>query len=129
MTWLDVVIMILATNQAVETFHHGSLFAESRAKLEISEGFFAELLLCPFCLSHWVAALTVGWYVVARWLVGETWELLALAPVYALAIARGAQLLNDVAHRRLRTPRVGFSESEDGDAQAGGLSSTSHSRE
>lgn len=119
MTWLDLAVAALATWQAVEVWHHGSLFAGPRAALEVKSGFWARLLLCPFCLSVWVAVVAavaldrgdrsppwvdLGW--VSRAL---TWALdqvlLALrAACYALAVARLANLGNDLTRGWCRTP-------------------------
>lgn len=92
--------MIMATWQLVETWHHGSIFEAQRAKLELFDGFFARLLTCMFCLSHWAATFVVGWCAVSyvlmhledyHW-IGEV----MVVPVLALAVVRGAQVGHDV---------------------------------
>lgn len=105
---IDVfVIAGFASWQVVETWHHGSLFAEWNKWLKSYkksgkgtwwQKFFCNLLICPFCLAHWTSGVCVlvllltGPDSVLRW------------PVYVLAVTRLAQLLNDVTHRICRSP-------------------------
>jgi hypothetical protein len=98
MTLTELVVAALATWQAVEVWHHGSLFADIRAKAELRAdaagfgGWLARLLLCPFCLSVWVAAAAL------------TVTVLVPPVAWVLAAARLANLGNDVFHARCRTP-------------------------
>jgi len=103
-----LVLAALATCQAVEVFHHGSLFAPARARAfrwSTCDGprplrLAGELLLCPFCLSHWVAAamvILVGLGCLVSWVYA--------LPVWWLAVTRGANLCNDLLHAWSRTPR------------------------
>ena len=94
----------IANWQVVETWHHGSLFARTRAWLEVRSGLLPELMLCPYCLSHWTAlpitaaaAVGVGSAVFndLQWL---------LIPVISLAVTRLSNLLNDVCRPVCRTP-------------------------
>ena len=100
LTLSDLLILGLCTWQIVETWHHGSIFAGRRAELEVTDGFVASLLTCMFCLSHWVAGLTTGWYLGVRllaWQRGPEWLSLVLClPVYAFAVTRLAQLGHDM---------------------------------
>lgn len=99
---LQIVVLFLATNQAVEIWHHSSLFARLRARLEMLDGSVGlgkvwqaliDLLLCPWCLSVWVA---LGWYLAwsmyppVRWLM------------YALAISKAANIAADFQKTHLR---------------------------
>lgn len=101
---LTFVWTVLANWQIVETFHHGSIFAEFRARLESRRDRISELVGCPFCLAHWtgvsLAALSFGC---------NTWGLPLLPtwlvfPAYALAVIRASQWLNDATASYCRTP-------------------------
>lgn len=98
---LDIVVIAAAINQVCDTWFSGSLFAGPRAYLEAWQGpaifenptrldrarlFFADLLLCPFCLSHHVMILMI----LAFWLPTfiTTWGVLTMLPVYGLAALR-----------------------------------------
>ena len=99
---MDLVILTLATWQAVEIWHHSSLFAGWRSATQLWPcagfwGWLRELLNCPWCTSVWVAlALT------AAWLYLEDWTRL---PTYALAVSRLANVANDLTHAHCRSPR------------------------
>jgi len=106
---VDVAIAAAATWQAVEIFHHGEIFAFTRAWLETEQsdrgGFwrsiltwFCDLLLCPFCLSVWVGFILAAWLWLAT---GTMWGL----PIYGLAVSRLANLANDVTGEISRTPK------------------------
>lgn len=51
----ELLVAALATWHAVEVWHHSSLFAGLRARVELWEGFWGKMLTCPFCLSLWMA--------------------------------------------------------------------------
>lgn len=102
MTTLDLAAASLATMQIVETWRHGSIFAGARAEVEARTGFFAELLTCPFCLSHWVAG---GAVVVC--LLAQSVHPWLMFPVWAFAVTRAAQLLHDATHSISRSPGAG----------------------
>lgn len=96
----DLVFLVLATTQIIEVFHHSSIFAATRGWLENYDNFIGDLFSCMFCLSVWVGAvLTVGYFFAGDY---PAWRL----PVYALAVTRGANLLNDVLYKFCRTPRA-----------------------
>jgi len=95
---------VLASWQAVETFHHGSLFEQLRARLESRRDRISELAGCPFCLSHWT-----GMALAALSFVYQTWgqpplPIWLVFPAYALAVIRASQWLNDVTASHCRTP-------------------------
>lgn len=108
MTYLDLLVCSLATWHAVEVWHHGSIFASARARLELTDGWFswfANLMLCPFCLTVHAAVWITVWYVATDELPNTVyWRL----PVFGLAIARCANLANDISHKWCRTPRAIF---------------------
>ena len=100
MTPTDLLILVLATAHAIEVFHHSSIFAGTRAWLEGYDNFIGDLFACAFCLSLWVGTLLACIYYFA----GEYPA--ARLPIYALAVTRGANILNDVFYKFCRTPRA-----------------------
>jgi hypothetical protein len=96
----ELIICALATWQAVEIYHHGSIFDSTRARIETyaAKGvygfdFIESLTTCPFCLSVWVAGATI--------LLQHT----PLWPINAiLVVSRLANLANDATCRFTRTP-------------------------
>lgn len=100
MLW--IALAALAVNQAVETIHHGSLFAGLRRWARKSaespasspdERLLGELIGCPFCLAHWVSAAIVVLLAFGL-LVGR----LFLLPIVWLAVVCLARLWNDVSY-------------------------------
>ena len=63
-----ILVLGAATAATVETIHVGSIFNDFRAKAEIRGNLFDRMVLCQFCLSHWVAAsfCLMSWGVVAN---------------------------------------------------------------
>jgi len=106
LTWVDLVILILATSEVVEVWRHGSLFAGRRAVVQELTPFhwWARLLDCPFCLSFWVALLLTLLSAVP----GHAGEWIHVG-VILLAVARGANLVNDLTYEYCRTPKAGAS--------------------
>lgn len=108
----ELIIVALATWQAVEIWHHSGLFASQRARVEESDSFGARLLSCPFCLSVWVAAITYLWFIIPLPEIAGVFNFLCFliigacrVLVYALAISRLANLGNDLTYNWCRTPR------------------------
>jgi hypothetical protein len=103
-----LVVAALAVNQFVEIWHHSEngLISDPRewmrGQLDHDAAFlFApvyEGILCPWCFSVWVGIATVILY---RWIPAYVDPILWL-----LAISRLANLINDLCHDKLRTPRV-----------------------
>lgn len=104
----QLLVAALATWQAVEVYHHSHLFASVRARAELLENKVGELLACPFCLSVWVGFVAV---ISIQADVEEqnlwTWLLVVVVKVfgYGLAVARVANLANDITYRWCRTPK------------------------
>ncbi len=103
----NLVIAAIAGWQAVETWHHGSIFGGPKAWLWVYRENkdrswvgrkIAELLTCPFCLSHWTCTAAVLVMLLTEG--NSAWKL----PVYCLAAIRVAQLLNDLSHSLTRSP-------------------------
>lgn len=106
-TFLATIPFIaLATWQAVEVWHHSSLFLNWRAGIEADGGFRARVTECPFCLSHWVA----GALMLLITLTFFPWVFLLAWPVAFLAVTRLANLGNDLTHPFTRTPKFNFDE-------------------
>ena len=102
-----VLLSGIANWQAIETLHHGSLFENFRARMEVRTHFFARAFTCPFCFSHWTAVLFTGCLITIRWdLIMEDWRRAFLAPAVWLAIIRLSNIFNDACHGFCRTPRI-----------------------
>jgi hypothetical protein len=104
--WLLLLVGLtaLANWQAVETFHHGSLFESLRARLESRRDGISELTGCPFCLGHWSGLLLSALsFTCFAWDKAPlpTW---LLFPVFTLAVIRASQWLNDRVASYCRTP-------------------------
>lgn len=98
-----LAVAALATWQIIEIWHHSSLLAPLRARVEMWTNKLGELLVCPFCLSPWVAMLCVVCLCVpSMWLA--SWV------VYAFAAARLANLGNDFFKQYTLTPKVNFDD-------------------
>ena len=91
---IGVVLVGVAVWQAVDTFHHGSLFKAVRewaeegvelgewalARLNMLDDrlvghlllFLGKLLLCPFCLAHWLSLIFTAAYCATFNLSGVT---------------------------------------------------------
>ena len=106
MLLIEILIASLATWEAVEIWHHSAITAEWRARVELMEGALRSLLTCPFCTAPWVAWFFAALMLCVRyWLGLETgWPI--LLPIYGLAVARLANLGNDVTHIWCRTPKA-----------------------
>jgi hypothetical protein len=111
MAWqllLDIICIGLAVNQLCETWLLGDIFAGTRAKMEAwqdphekhvlsradtTRAFFADLVLCPYCLSH---HLTL-WVVIVCWLPTFWCTTCAapysMIPIYGLTALRIATAL------------------------------------
>ncbi len=107
MSPLAILVLALATWQAVEIWRHSTLFVGERAYWQSREdSWLGRMLSCPWCLSVWVAAVLVLWYLSTEpvsVISTVTKELLQL-PINALAISRLANLANDLTHPLCRTP-------------------------
>lgn len=100
----DFFILTLALWEILEIWRHGELFADWRAELELRDAWWARLLSCGFCLAPWAA-----WWLLAclaldhygpPWVRQVDWLLLQ-----GFALARAANVLNDLLYARCRTPR------------------------
>jgi hypothetical protein len=96
-TFFQFLILALAASAAVDLWFNGSILAGARARVEASEGLVAELLGCPFCLTHWAAAA-----VLALFVLPGTYFPAFMWPAYALAAARLGWIVNGLLPARLR---------------------------
>ena len=117
MSPLNLLIASLAVWEAVEIWRHSALMSSLRARAELLEGKFGQLLKCPFCLSVWLGFLAVPFaldpVVPTKWPSEEPviWTWYSIRNVgymlmCALAIARLANLGNDLTHGWCRTPKA-----------------------
>jgi hypothetical protein len=98
------LLLGIATNRIVEVWWHSALMQTPR--LYFKYGFikfpFSDALLCPYCISHWVAAaLTAG---ITFGLELNLW----LTPLLWLGAVFTANLANDLV--TWKTPRVNYTE-------------------
>lgn len=96
-----LIIVPLATNQAVLVYSKSSLFSSVRVRVDDSEGFIASILRCSFCLSHWVATAAVLSFVLGS-LFWFLWILKFL--LYVLAATRVSNIVHDLMRPLDRTP-------------------------
>ena len=123
MTFLNLIVCALAVWEIVEIWHHSVIMAPCRDRAELWQGDFGSLLRCPFCLSPWCALLcwgvlrgqpcfsralqvhpTDGWVTIA---IAFGWiaTTVGVTCIWAFAIARLANLGNDIFYSRCRTVR------------------------
>jgi hypothetical protein len=104
----SLIVAALAVWEVVEIWHHSALFIGARARAEVLDNKLGDLLGCPFCLSVWVALILTCLLSLAMWLLSTGGAILGTilwAPVFALAVARLANIGNDLTHRFCRTPQ------------------------
>lgn len=111
MSLTDLIIATLAVWEIIEIWHHSSLFANWRAKVETCTGIIGNLLTCMFCLSVWVSFL-ITTLMIQHLILKQTESSLVLFFAYliwvfinGLAVARLANLCNDITHKWCRTPK------------------------
>jgi hypothetical protein len=101
-------MLVLAIQQVCDTWFNGTIFANTRAYLEVWEGlestryvdrflrFFAELLSCPFCLAHHVMFILVAVCWLPTFLTScASWGSVPMIPVYGLAALRLSLVLSE----------------------------------
>lgn len=109
---LELFVAMLATWEIVEIYRHSLLFADRRSKMEARVDKLGDLFQCNFCLAPWVAALCL--LILMTEHIPEGNEILdglrrvtriLRLPLYAFAVARLANLGNDLTHDYCRTPK------------------------
>lgn len=97
-------LAVLANWQMLETWRHGGIFQEIRARLEAKPPvWWVDLLLCTFCLSHWTA-LGLTLVVFNEFQFPGHYQYM-LVPVYSLAVTRLSNACNDLFYKHCRTPK------------------------
>ena len=104
---MNLIVAALATWQIIEIWHHSLFMAPLRAITDTWENKFGELASCPFCLSPWVGLLCVTILELQEYgLAGACGSLI----IYAFAVARLANLGNDLSSKFNRTPKLRFDD-------------------
>jgi hypothetical protein len=109
-TIVDVLVGILCTGALTELVRHDGRLSEFRTKIAtLDGGLFTRLLKgvigCGYCLSHWMALVTIFLLILPRLLwPNSTISLCIYLVAVALAVTRGANLVNDIFKRHCRTP-------------------------
>jgi hypothetical protein len=96
MTITELITAALAVWEAIEIWRHGEIFATKREQARM-RGW--DVLGCAFCAAPWISLLFANWVMIGRF------SQLMTLPIYALAVARLANLGNDITHRWSRTPK------------------------
>jgi len=109
-----LLIGALAVWEIVEIWQHSALMAGLRARAELLDGKVGQLLRCGFCLSVWLSFMVVPFVMPTHDPVpGDTlsmaWYAIKTAGgmvLIAFAVARLANLGNDLTHGWCRTPKA-----------------------
>lgn len=119
LTLTELIVCALAVWEIIEIWRHSLILADWRSWFEVRVDRWGELAQCNFCLSPWVAAAAVGAVLalditpaersgVVVYLLVELlwwfWAILRFA-IYAFAVARLANLGNDLTYSFCRTPK------------------------
>ena len=109
MTAFQFAPACLAVWEIIEIWRHSTVTATWRARTELWTGWAGRLLHCPFCLAPWVSACVVILLEISTAGTGIAhagiWAVSAL-PVYAFAVARAANVGNDLMRGLTRTPKA-----------------------
>jgi hypothetical protein len=126
MTLLDFCAVVLAAGSVIEVWNKGSIFADTRARLQAQQdvtdpdtaaGKALELLLCPFCQSYHVPFYLFAGILLGDW-CGATIGAVARFAVYSLAATRLSNLLDGFLPPRMRYSPPG-KDVDNGPATAG----------
>lgn len=102
---LELAVLTLASTQLVDAWNNASILEGRRAEAEAlalayEDGhrrhFWAAMLSCPYCLSHWAALALVGTCVVLPALALPGLRDWLMLPADALAIVRAGWILNSL---------------------------------
>jgi len=103
---VNLLIGILAVNSLVELLRHAHFLAEVRLFVETTPWWWCRMLRCGFCSSYHAAL----WAVAGPLILYETFPNPLTKILYwlivSVALARAAQLLNDLTHGYQRFPKV-----------------------
>jgi len=103
-----VLICGLATNQTVDVLHHSQAGTPYRRLAAILSNFkwtsyIGDLLSCPYCYSHYVSFLYVGWFAFNQF---NLFEATVITFIGGLVATRIAGITNDLMGPYCRTPNV-----------------------
>ena len=110
----QLIVLSLATSHVLEVWRHGKILQDWRAWMETQPlgSFVSEAALCTFCFGLWVAwALVFLFYTETpleefkKYPPLYIFVLLQRAFVIGLAVARAANLINDLTYGYCRTPK------------------------
>lgn len=111
LTPFTLIVAALATWEIIEIWQHSSLLAGWRAITETWNNFFGRVLHCMFCLTPWISWLVCLIMIVPvpPWdgsFANVAVQVVTLAQfiVCGFAIARLANIGNDLTHDKCRTP-------------------------
>ena len=109
MSFLDFIIIILATDAITSAWFYGELFTKVREYFykildnytkndeeDIEDWFFGMLFTCPFCLSYHIAFWTVILLWLPSYFLSEPWNIVYKLPLYALATTTVIHFLQQV---------------------------------
>ncbi len=103
MLFVDLLIGVGAANAIVELLRHDVRLQDLRDWADTAESFWAKVLSCGFC-SSFHAGLIVAFIMLLPKLLGFPLWWITYCVALALALARYAQILNDVLHSYSRSP-------------------------
>ncbi len=106
MGFTKLIIASLAVWEILEIWHHSSLMASWRDWAEQQEGWRGELAACMFCAAPWTSLICIALLALPELPGVLGW--LGMIPAWivsAFAVARLANLGNDLAYRQCRTYR------------------------
>jgi hypothetical protein len=115
MSPVQFLALCLASAQVVDAWRQGTLFAKARAAIaarvdaadwesartgrDVAAPWWASLLSCWYCVSHWAPPLLILFFVAPAVSLGADWPWL---PVYALAATRTIVLVNGLVPDHLK---------------------------
>lgn len=103
---VTIIVAALATWEIIEIWHHSSVMAPFRARVELWENFCSDLLRCPFCMAPYTALACLVGLATTSLPSGLGWlGWLPAGVIHAFAVARLANLGNDLGHAFCRTVR------------------------
>lgn len=104
MTPLDLLALALAARAVLDVwFDEDSVLADPRARTQLWQSWFWRTLFnCRFCMSYWVPAGLLGFFVASLFLP-DPWAVVAKLPIYGLAATALVWLIDWTVKDRPRT--------------------------
>jgi hypothetical protein len=96
-TFTDLVLLALAARAVIDAWRDGEIFAGLRARAEVLDNFFANLLSCRFCLAYHAPYLLLAAVGAATLFGGDQARDVARMVVLCLAATAACHLLEDTA--------------------------------